>query len=81
MSWRDQAQCAGVDPYRFFADPHDQKTRISTIKYCQTCPVMIECRTESIKIELEDGIQIHGIWGGMAREARLRWARQQGLTR
>jgi hypothetical protein len=81
VSWREQAQCVGADANRFFPEPWDQLSRLDAIEYCQRCPVQIECRTEAVNLEAIQGWQIQGIWGGMSRQGRLRWAREQGITK
>lgn len=64
--WQEQAACRGVGPDLFFPERGDQVA--AALAYCDTCPVVAECRTYSEN--LEDQMGRFGVWGGLPANQR-----------
>lgn len=70
LSWSKRAACSGVDVNIFYptiGQPTDEAK-----KYCQRCPVMVECRTRALQTR-----EAYGVWGGLSPQEREsgRWER------
>ena len=57
-SWKDDAECAGLDPDLFFP-PRGDKSHETAVEVCAQCSVQEEC----LEYALEHQIWI-GVWGG-----------------
>lgn len=73
--WRDDANCATVDPELFFPNGRGgqiaQQTRQAK-KVCRGCPVRVEC----LRWAVETG-QTTGVWGGLSELERRPLTRVQ----
>lgn len=65
--WRDEAQCAGVDPELFYADTALGKYQAKSV--CRSCEVISECLTYALGFEGASFTRF-GVWGGMTAEER-----------
>lgn len=66
VGWRDLAACRGTYDEVFF--PEQGRPRVNAkaaIKWCEACPVKIECRDYAIRNDVREGI-----WGGMSYHQR-----------
>lgn len=71
--WMENAACTGYDPEWWFADLLDlesQENRRKAFAICATCPVRLKCLDYAM--EVEQGFNRHGIYGGMGSRARRR---------
>jgi len=77
MSWRDEAACAGINPDLFF--PGKGKTSRYAKRYCQSCPVIVECgdyaNRRDVRVDAsERGMKAilgkYGVWGGLSAAER-----------
>lgn len=64
-----QLPCTGMDPEFFYEQRHWLMAR----RTCEGCPIREHCLQVAVARD-EDGI-----WGGMTKKQRQRWAAQQGL--
>lgn len=68
MTWRDRAECRGMDPERF----HAAGTVPAEIRaVCQRCPVRDDCLDYALSTR-----QAHGVWGGLTTNERAALARR-----
>ena len=71
MSWKNQANCRGVDFDIFHGDEFGKFTREDIAEarvYCDPCPVKIQCINYDYQTRTYDGI-----YGGMTAENRRRF--------
>lgn len=73
-SWRDYANCIGVDPELFF--PERGASTAEAKEVCRTCVVKDEC----LDFALSTGEKF-GVWGGLSERERRRIRRQRFLAR
>lgn len=64
--WQEMAACRGVGPDLFFPERGEQVA--AALAYCDTCPVVAECRTYSEN--LDDQTSRFGVWGGLPANQR-----------
>jgi WhiB family transcriptional regulator, redox-sensing transcriptional regulator len=73
-SWRDYANCLGVDPDLFFPERGDTSADAKAV--CRGCVVREEC--------LEDALgngERFGVWGGMSERERRVIRRERAVAR
>ena len=63
--WRDLAACAGRTDLEWF--PHRHVRSPKALEVCSDCPVREDCLADA----LEDGVDQHGIRGGLTELQRL----------
>lgn len=61
MTWRDEAQCQGIEPELFFDDARVEIAR----GYCLACPVRHPCLMEALADRWSEGV-----WGGTTKDQR-----------
>jgi DNA-binding CsgD family transcriptional regulator len=67
--WMDAAACTRVDPELFFSDTDDD--RKAAIKICQGCPVLAQCRADTLATDLSTPIGVRaGLTGSQRRRSR-----------
>lgn len=59
--WMQHAECKGQDAKIFFPSP--DRRQFSHHRFCDLCPVRVECLDYAI-----DNDVTHGIWGGLTIE-------------
>ena len=66
-SWRDHAECRGVDPGIFHPDDEEENefSAEAAKTICMSCPVRTECLAEALDNQIE-----WGVWGGMTERER-----------
>jgi WhiB family redox-sensing transcriptional regulator len=73
-SWREDAQCNGVDTEIFFPPRDKDKYRVIAAQaklHCfgsngqGECPVRLQCLMYAVETD-----EVHGIWGGMSHRER-----------
>lgn len=64
-AWFDEAECSGVGPGLFYADPGDEVVNRLARDVCTHCPVRRQCLEYAIAND-----EHYGIWGGMAPRQR-----------
>lgn len=70
-SWRDDANCYGVDTEIFF--PKQGGTSSDAIRICDACRVKVECLTAELEFEEQHRRYLpYGIFGGMTGIGRAR---------
>jgi WhiB family redox-sensing transcriptional regulator len=62
-SWKDQANCRGIDPELFF--PARGEPTVEQRRVCAGCVVREECLQYAL-----DNAEKFGIWGGMSERQR-----------
>ena len=67
--WMERAECRGKDTSIFFPSP--DRRQFSHHRFCDLCPVRVECLEYAIDNEVT-----HGIWGGLTI-GEIRYLRQQ----
>lgn len=67
-SWHAQAACRGLGPAAWF--PVRGQPVEAAQAVCARCPVRAECLAAAL-----DRGETHGVWGGLAIDARLRLRR------
>jgi WhiB family transcriptional regulator, redox-sensing transcriptional regulator len=70
--WRENALCARISPEPFFPEKSDRGATAKQI--CHQCPVRGECLEQAVRDN-----ERYGIWGGMSRRERERYAEKHGL--
>lgn len=76
MSWRAEANCAGMDPDLFFAERGNCTEQVAQARaVCAGCVVREACLEEA----LESGIRF-GIWGGKTTKERRRLRRARRVA-
>jgi len=73
-SWKDRANCMGVDPDLFF--PERGASTREAKEVCRGCVVKEDC----LEFAIANGEKF-GIWGGMSERERRRVRRSRALTR
>ena len=73
-SWKQSANCRGVDPDLFF--PERGASTKEAKRVCRGCVVRDEC----LEYALANGEKF-GIWGGMSERERRRVRRERALAR
>jgi WhiB family redox-sensing transcriptional regulator len=66
--WHDYARCntdETVDPNLFYPSSGHPDTAAKAVKFCEPCPVKMECLAFSIATR-----QRYGVWGGMVESKR-----------
>lgn len=71
-SWQTQARCAHVEDPDIFYPERGQSVRAAR-ELCFKCPVRQQC----LEFAVEERID-YGVWGGMSKRERKRWALQNG---
>lgn len=71
-SWRDTAQCRGLDPEIFFPDPEIELDAEEAITVCAQCGVREVCLEHAILRREKDGV-----WGGATVKERRRIIRRR----
>ena len=71
LGWREFADCAQVDPEIWFPESPSSSERAFARLTCESCPVRVECLTES----LTSG-SAFGMWGGFSESEREHLFRQ-----
>lgn len=80
-SWHSEGACYGGDDTLFF-HPYGERGRERRMRaeaakaICRTCPVMMTCREESLRVREQNGT-----WGGMSEDERKAWFRKQQPSR
>lgn len=69
--WRDDALCAGIGDFLFFAGRGQENfTRVAKV-ICRQCPVSGPCLEYALEMEaLPDTIGRHGVYGGTTTHER-----------
>jgi WhiB family redox-sensing transcriptional regulator len=76
--WQLQGRCRGMDS-TFFFHPEGERgrtrdDRVTKAKeICQTCPVLIRCRTHALAAQ-----ELYGVWGGLSEADRRAAAHPAG---
>lgn len=78
MSWRKNAACRGLPVDLFMPGRGEFKKMRDAKAICETCPVINECRDESI--QLAQDVDLDGIYAGWTKNERRRFMLSQGLT-
>ena len=73
-SWREYANCLGVDPDLFFPERGASTEEAKAV--CRGCQVRSDC----LEYSLAAGEKF-GIWGGVSERERRRIRRQRALSR
>ncbi len=73
VSWKLQANCAGVDPDLFFPERGASTKEAKSV--CRACLVKAEC----LEYAIRHGEKF-GIWGGMSERERRRIRRTRALS-
>jgi WhiB family transcriptional regulator, redox-sensing transcriptional regulator len=73
-TWKDRANCMGVDPDLFF--PERGASTREAKEVCRGCIVKEDC----LEFAIANGEKF-GIWGGMSERERRRVRRARALTR
>ena len=70
FTWKDEAKCRGEDVNKFIyaSDFPTDKQREKLTEFCNTCPVLMDCRYEGLRTMSD------GWWGGMTPQERYEWA-------
>lgn len=64
QGWHKQAACGGADDRgEDLITPEDPGVFIA--KYCRSCPVILDCAEEGLRIDSQHGEQTYGTWGGV----------------
>jgi WhiB family redox-sensing transcriptional regulator len=73
-TWRDHAECRGVDPGIFHPDDEDENEFSSDAAkaICMQCPVREPCLEHAIAVR-----EKHGVWGGLTARERRRLIRRR----
>jgi WhiB family redox-sensing transcriptional regulator len=73
-SWRDHAECRGVDPGIFHPDDEEENERSADAAkvICRECPVREACLEHAIAVR-----EKHGVWGGLTARERRRLIRRR----
>lgn len=74
VSWRESAECLGVDPDLFF--PERGESAAPAKEVCCRCNVQDDC----LKYALGNGI-VSGVWGGKSERQRRKIRREQATER
>jgi WhiB family redox-sensing transcriptional regulator len=74
-TWRDQAQCRGIDPQVFHPAEDDEVGAEAAKAICEICAVREPCLEFAIAAREKDGV-----WGGLTARERRRLIRQRGRT-
>ena len=72
-SWRDQAECRGIDPEIFYPLTDDDEAEAKAI--CSVCAVRQACLEHALASREKEGI-----WGGANERERRRIIRQRRRT-
>lgn len=75
LSWKAQANCAGMNPNDFFPKPHERRKVIDAKAVCAGCAVREKC----LAWALDEGIT-HGVWGGTSERQRRELRRQRRVA-
>jgi WhiB family transcriptional regulator, redox-sensing transcriptional regulator len=79
--WREQAVCAGIGDWLFFATKGQEQFTQRAKAVCRTCPVASPCLEFALEMEAQPGfLGHHGVFGGKSareREAIARARKQQ----
>lgn len=70
--WVTQAKCRNGDPDALFVQGAAQRR---AAKICRRCPVLMECRVDSLEHKVE-----FGVWGGLTERQRRALLRQNPLV-
>jgi len=73
-SWRDHAECRGVDPGIFHPDDEEENefSAEAAKTICMSCPVREPCLEHAIAVR-----EKHGVWGGLTARERRRLIRRR----
>ena len=73
-TWRDHAECRGVDPGIFHPDDEDENEFAAEAAkaICGECPVREPCLEHAISVR-----EKHGVWGGLTARERRRLIRRR----
>ncbi len=74
LTWKDRANCMGVDPDLFF--PERGASTREAKEVCRGCVVLQDC----LEFAIANGEKF-GIWGGMSERERRRVRRARALGR
>lgn len=74
-AWHRLAACRGVGGVDWFADEPEAVEAARAV--CERCPVLVECRAWA----LEQGRDLHGVFGGMSRSQRSTFHRDHPRRR
>lgn len=67
--WQDDARCAEVDPDLFFPDMGDTVGSQKAQRFCEECPVAVQCAQLGLQFEF-------GIFGGITAQKRRKLKKQ-----
>jgi WhiB family redox-sensing transcriptional regulator len=75
--WQYKGVCRKVDPEVFFPPdsergPKRLRRELDAKRYCQSCPVLNQCRDHALRMH-----EPYGIWGGMTARERELYLRQR----
>jgi WhiB family redox-sensing transcriptional regulator len=75
--WQYKGLCRKVDPEVFFPPdsergPKRLRRELDAKRYCQSCPVLTQCREHALQMH-----EPYGIWGGMTARERELFLRQR----
>jgi WhiB family redox-sensing transcriptional regulator len=73
-TWRDHAECRGVDPGIFHPDDEEENdfSAEAAKAICSECPVREACLEHAITVR-----EKHGVWGGLTARERRRLIRRR----
>jgi len=68
--WQLQGSCREADPRLFFhpegeRGPARRERDAAARAICQTCPVMLQCRSHALTVR-----EPYGVWGGLTEDDR-----------
>lgn len=69
-TWRDRAQCKGIDPSTFYPDPSDTALQALAKSICAMCTVREDCLEHAMGYPEREGV-----WGGYSEDERKRLRR------
>lgn len=73
LTWRDRANCSGIDTEEFFAEKTSYMNRPLLEKVCSNCDVQLECLNFALKHD------VIGWWAGTTDHSRRPIRRAMGL--
>src|SRR5215831_11880273 len=76
--WRARAACATADPDLFFPISPGELSRRQERRakaFCAICHVRTECLAFALETR-----QVHGVWGGLGENERIRLMRRRRLS-